>query len=57
MKIDIKECDLNNGYYHFTNIDNIKSIMDTGLQPSVGLASKVVVIDQMFQFLKVEKVS
>ena len=42
MAIDIKDCDLNSGYYHFTNADNIESIMNTGLQPSVGTASEMV---------------
>lgn len=42
MYIDINECDLNNDYFHFSNRDNIKSIMENGLIPSRGTASEMV---------------
>lgn len=40
--IDVNECDLNEDYFHFTNVANIGSILNTGLLPSVGTASKMV---------------
>ena len=42
MIIDVNECDLNDGYYHFTNKAHVQSIANTGLQPSLGTASKIV---------------
>ena len=42
MVVDIKKCDLNNDYFHFTNRRNIESIVNNGLKPSVGTASKLV---------------
>ena len=42
MIIDIKDCDLNNDYYHFTNVSNVQSIINAGLIPSVGVASKMI---------------
>lgn len=42
MTIDINDCDINNDYFHFTNKSNINSILNTGLRPSVGTASKLV---------------
>ena len=42
MIIDINDCDLNDGFYHFTNVANIEGILNNGLQPSVGVASKMV---------------
>jgi len=40
--IDINNCDLNNDYFHFSNINNVQSIMNYGLKPSLGAASKMV---------------
>ena len=42
MIIDIKNCDLNNDYFHFTNKTNVDSILNNGLIPSIGTASKLV---------------
>lgn len=42
MYVDIKDCDLNNDYFHFSNRDNINSIMENGLIPSIGVASEMV---------------
>lgn len=42
MYIDINECDLNNDYFHFSNRNNIESIMENGLIPSRGTASEMV---------------
>lgn len=42
MMIDIKLCDINNDYFHFTNKRNVDSILNSGLIPQVGTASKVV---------------
>ena len=42
MIIDINKCDLTNDYFHFTNKKNIDSILNNGLIPSVGTASKLV---------------
>lgn len=42
MTIDIQDCDLNNDYFHFTNKSNIDSILNKGLIPSIGVASKLV---------------
>lgn len=42
MYIDINECDLNNDYFHFSNRNNIDSIMENGLIPSRGTASEMV---------------
>lgn len=41
MYIDINKCDLNNYYFHFSNRNNIKSIMENGLIPSRGTASEM----------------
>lgn len=40
--IDVNSCDLNEDYFHFTNVANVESILNTGLLPSVGIASKMV---------------
>lgn len=40
--IDIENCDLNDDYFHFTNIANIESIMIKGLLPAIGPASQMV---------------
>ncbi len=42
MSININNCDLNNDYFHFTNKENIYSILNNGLLPSVGVASQLV---------------
>jgi len=42
MTIDIKDCDINNDYFHFTNKANVNSILNNGLIPSVGTASELV---------------
>ena len=42
MSIDINECDINNDYFHFTNKNNINSILNNGLIAQVGIASKLV---------------
>lgn len=42
QKIKLSECDLNEGYYHFTNAKNIESILNNGLEARIGAASKMV---------------
>lgn len=42
MTIDINDCDINNDYFHFSNRKNVDSILNNGLRPSVGTASKLV---------------
>ena len=42
MNIDIKKCDFNNDYFHFTNKANVNSIMQEGLKAQIGVASKLV---------------
>ena len=42
MNIDIKKCDINNDYFHFTNKKNINSILNNGLIPQIGVASKII---------------
>ena len=42
MNIDIKKCDINDDYFHFTNKKNINSILNNGLIPQIGVASKIV---------------
>lgn len=42
MIVDIKECDINNDYFHFTNRKNVESILNNGLIPSIGAASQLV---------------
>lgn len=42
QKIKLSECDLNEGYYHFTNAKNVESILYNGLEARVGTASKMV---------------
>lgn len=42
MIVQINECDINNDYFHFTNKRNIDSILNNGLIPQVGTASKLV---------------
>lgn len=54
MNIDINSVDLNEDYFHFTNIKNVESILNEGLKPMVGAASKM--IDLMFLYHKVQKV-
>lgn len=41
MIIDIKNCDLKNDYFHFTNRANVDSILNNGLIPTIGTASKL----------------
>lgn len=42
MIINIKNCDFNNDYFHFTNKSNIDSILNNGLIPAIGVASQLV---------------
>lgn len=42
MIIHIQNCDINNDYFHFTNKSNVNSILNNGLIPAVGVASKLV---------------
>lgn len=42
MTINIKDCDINNDYFHFTNKSNVDSILNNGLIPTIGVASKLV---------------
>ena len=42
MIVDIKKCDINNDYFHFTNRKNIDSILNNGLIPTIGAASQLV---------------
>mgnify|MGYP004728129951 FL=1 len=42
MTVDIKNCDFNNDYFHFTNKANVNSILNNGLIPMLGTASKLV---------------
>lgn len=42
MIVKIEDCDLNCDYFHFTNRNNIDSILNYGLIPSIGEASKLV---------------
>jgi hypothetical protein len=42
MVIDIKDCDINNDYFHFTNKKNVNSILNNGLKPSIGASSQLV---------------
>lgn len=42
MIIDIKKCDLNEDYFHFSNKRNVDSILNNGLIPSIGTASQLV---------------
>lgn len=42
MTIDINDCDINNDYFHFTNKANVNSILNNGLIPTIGTASKLV---------------
>jgi len=42
MIVDIKKCDLDNDYFHFTNRKNVDSILNNGLIPSIGAASRLV---------------
>lgn len=42
MNVDISSVDLNNDYFHFTNIKNVESILKEGLKPMVGDASKII---------------
>lgn len=42
MTIDIQDCDINNDYFHFTNKSNVDSILNNGLIPTIGVASKLV---------------
>lgn len=42
MNIDIKKCDINDDYFHFTNKKNINSILNNGLIPQIGVASKII---------------
>ena len=40
--MNIKYCDLNNDFFHFTNKKNINSILNNGLIPKIGAASQLV---------------
>ena len=42
MIVDIENCDINNDYFHFTNRRNIDSILNNGLIPSLGSASRLI---------------
>ena len=42
MIVDIKKCDMNHDYFHFTNRKNVDSILNNGLIPSIGAASQLV---------------
>ena len=42
MIINIKSCDFNNDYFHFTNKANIDGILNNGLIPAIGVASRLV---------------
>ena len=42
MTINIKDCDINNDYFHFTNKANVNGILNEGLIPKIGVASKLV---------------
>ena len=42
MVIKIQDCDINNDYFHFTNKSNIDGILNKGLIPNIGVASKLV---------------
>ena len=42
MIIHIKDCDINNDYFHFTNKSNVNGILNEGLIPKVGVASRLV---------------
>ena len=41
-RIDIREIDLENGYFHFTNKDNIKNIAKNNLLPMIGKNSYLI---------------
>lgn len=42
MMIDINKCDLNDDYFHFSNIKNIHNILNNGLIPLSGPASNMI---------------
>lgn len=42
MIVDIKNCDINNDYFHFSNRKNVDSILNNGLIPSIGESSQLV---------------
>ena len=42
LGVDINQCDLNEDYFHFTNRENVNSILINGLIPQVGVASQLV---------------
>lgn len=42
MVININDCDLNSDYFHFSNKENVYSILNNGLIPASGPASKLV---------------
>ena len=42
MNIDINSVDLNEDYFHFTNIKNVEGILKEGLKPMVGAASEMI---------------
>lgn len=42
MTINIQDCDINNDYFHFTNKANVNGILNEGLIPKIGVASKLV---------------
>lgn len=42
MIVDIKNCDINNDYFRFSNRKNVDSILNNGLRLSIGTASKLV---------------
>ena len=41
-EVNINDVDLNNAYFHFTNISNLESIAGEGLKAQIGEASKMV---------------
>lgn len=42
VTININNCDFNNDYFHFSNKENLYSILNSGLIPSIGTASTIV---------------
>ncbi len=39
---DISSIDLDNVFLHYTNIQNLNSIIDNGLVPKIGINAKVI---------------
>ena len=49
---NIKDIDMNNAYFHFTEKGNLKSIAQNGLKAQIGDASKLVDDNQEYVFHK-----